>query len=1106
MVKKSYRRGTTSIGSEPLWYKNAIIYEIPIRAYCDSNRDGIGDINGLISKLDYLSELGVTAIWLLPFYPSPLRDGGYDISDYTSVHPMYGSLADFKRLLKEAHERGIRVITELVINHTSKDHPWFEKSRSSPPGSKWRNFYVWSDTDALYGETRIIFRDFEPSNWTWDPVAQAFYWHRFYCHQPDLNFDNPEVHKAVFKALDFWLDMGVDGLRLDAIPYLYEREGTNCENLPETHAFLKKLRAHVDQRYSDRMLLAEANQWPEDAAAYFGEGDECHMNFHFPLMPRMFMAVQLEDQFPIVDILRQTPEIPENCQWATFLRNHDELTLEMVTDEDRDYMYRVYAQDPTARLNLGIRRRLAPLLGTRQKVELMNGLLFSLPGTPVLYYGDEIGMGDNIYLGDRDGVRTPMQWSADRNAGFSEANPQKLYLPVISDLEYRYEAVNVEAQQNNPASLLWWMKRTIALRKQYPALSSGDLQMLPMDNPKILSFLRVLEEEKVLVVANLSRFHQCIELELPEFDGHVPVEMSGVVRFPKVTKAPYRLSLSPFGFMWFLLEPKEAASKSEASVPTFEIEESWTEIWTTSLRKELAKRLRSWVSERRWFRGKGVRQKGGSLDDVLVQSQRGDHALFTFTIEFAEAQPQTYLIPVALCSQGELEQVEAEQSHAIIAYLEGSEQRWAVVDSVATAVGAESILSLILSGSGAKGQGKTLGAPQPSLKAMVQVGLPHPKAAHFEQTNSTLLFGDQLLVKIYRQVEYGTNSELEIGEFLTNKVKGTSVPRVLGGLSYRAANGDDKAVIALVQEFVANQGTAWELSLDRVGSFFDAILTRTDLVCPAPYQLSRVAASAQAPSELGWDLIGSFLSLAKTLGQRTAEVHVALSSRKDRQSFAPEAFSTMHQQSIFQWTRGLLVRTFDALGRKTRQLPASVSGEVRELVKRQSEIEKLLRRVTRTKLDAQRIRCHGDLHLGQVLFTGDDFVLIDFEGEPARPLNERSYKRSPLRDVMGMNRSFNYVTESSLRSGRYRERDIELLRPWAGFWEDQVSRQYLAGYLEVARGRSFLPKTDEQIELLLSFFGIEKAVYEIGYEMNNRPDWLEIPVRGLTRILDAEGL
>ncbi|MGH9790604.1 MAG: maltose alpha-D-glucosyltransferase, partial [Candidatus Acidiferrales bacterium] len=431
------RRKQKPSAQDPLWYKDAIIYQLHVRAFADSNGDGIGDFRGLAGKLEYLRDLGITAIWLLPFYPSPLRDDGYDIADYTNVHPDYGTLTDFRQFLREAHELGLRVITELVVNHTSDQHAWFQRARHAPAGSALRNFYVWSDITDRYRDARIIFKDFEASNWTWDPVAQGHYWHRFYSHQPDLNFDNPEVHKALLRITDFWLEIGVDGMRLDAVPYLYECEGTNCENLPETHAFLKKLRKHVDENFADRMLLAEANQWPEDAVAYFGAADECHMAFHFPLMPRMFMANRMEDRYPIVDILEQTPSIPESCQWALFLRNHDELTLEMVTDEERDYMYRVYASDPRARINLGIRRRLAPLLeNDRRKIELMNGLLFSMPGTPIIYYGDEIGMGDNIFLGDRNGVRTPMQWSPDRNAGFSRADPQRLFLPPIMDPIY----------------------------------------------------------------------------------------------------------------------------------------------------------------------------------------------------------------------------------------------------------------------------------------------------------------------------------------------------------------------------------------------------------------------------------------------------------------------------------------------------------------------------------------------------------------------------------------------------------------------------------------------------------------------------------------------
>ncbi|HKK07788.1 MAG TPA: maltose alpha-D-glucosyltransferase, partial [Gemmatimonadota bacterium] len=540
----------------PDWYRDAILYEVPVRAFRDGNGDGIGDFRGLTEKLGYLQELGVTALWLLPFYPSPQRDDGYDIADYRDVHPDYGSLEDFRRFLDAAHERGLRVVTELVLNHTSDRHRWFRRARRAPAGSPERDYYVWSDDPERYAETRIIFQDFEPSNWSWDPEAEAYYWHRFYAHQPDLNFDNPRVHEELLDVVDFWLGMGVDGLRLDAVPYLYEREGTNCENLPETHAFLRKLRRHVDERFPGRMLLAEANQWPEDAVAYFGEGDECHMAFHFPLMPRLFMGIRMEDRFPIEDILAQTPPIPASAQWAIFLRNHDELTLEMVTDEERDYMYRVYAGERRARINLGIRRRLAPLLmNDRKKIELMYGLLLSLPGSPVLYYGDEIGMGDNIYLGDRNGVRTPMQWSGDRNAGFSEANPQRLYLPVITDPEYRYEAVNVESQIRNPSSLLWWVRRQVGMRRRHRAFGRGDLVPVEPENPKVLSFVRSHQDEVILVVANLSRFVQRAELELGAWEGRRPRELFGHTAFPEIGSGPYTVTLAPHAFYWFRLEP-----------------------------------------------------------------------------------------------------------------------------------------------------------------------------------------------------------------------------------------------------------------------------------------------------------------------------------------------------------------------------------------------------------------------------------------------------------------------------------------------------------------------------------------------------------------------
>src|SRR5437870_4222598 len=556
---------------DPLWYKDAIIYETHVKAFFDSNGDGIGDFPGLLEKLDYLQDLGVTCLWLLPFFPSPLRDDGYDIADYSNVHPNYGTLDDFKTFLKAAHDRNIQVVIELVINHTSDQHSWFQTARTAPSGSPDRNIYVWSDTDKKYSDARIIFTDTEKSNWTWDPVANAYYWHRFFSHQPDLNFDNPEVLERILQAMRFWLDMDVDGLRLDAIPYLIERDGTNCENLPETHAIIKRIRRELDERYHARMLLAEANQWPTDVRPYFGEGDECHMAFHFPVMPRIFMALRMEDRHPITDIMAQTPEIPPNCQWGMFLRNHDELTLEMVTADERDYMYLAYSADPKMKINVGIRRRLAPLMeNDRRRIELLNSLLFSFPGTPIIYYGDEIGMGDNIYLGDRNGVRTPMQWNADRNAGFSRTSPARLYSPVIMDPVVGYEAVNVEAQQADPSSLLHWTRNMIALRKLFRVFGRGTLEFLHPSNRKILAYIRRYEAEQVLCVANLSRFAQPVELDLSACDGMMPVEMLGYVEFPVIRREPYPLSLGPYGFLWFELhgEPQAIAARTSQTLET----------------------------------------------------------------------------------------------------------------------------------------------------------------------------------------------------------------------------------------------------------------------------------------------------------------------------------------------------------------------------------------------------------------------------------------------------------------------------------------------------------------------------------------------------------
>ena len=554
-AERPRKRATKKLSpaDEALWYKDAVIYQLHVKAFADSSGDGIGDFEGLTQRLDYIASLGVTAIWLLPFYPSPMRDDGYDIADFTDVHPDYGTRRQFRTFVRAAHKRGLRVITELVVNHTSDQHPWFIESRSSRESPK-RDWYVWSDDDHRYSDTRIIFTDTETSNWAWDQGTQQYYWHRFFSHQPDLNYDNPQVVKAITRVMQFWLDMGVDGLRLDAVPYLVERDGTSSENLPETHAVLKKLRAAMDERYPNRMLLAEANQRPEDTRPYFGDGDECHMAFHFPLMPRLWIALRKEDRTPIVEIMESTPAIPDDCQWALFLRNHDELTLEMVTDEERDYMWSEYAADRRARINLGIRRRLAPLVdNSRRRIELLNVLLLSMPGTPVIYYGDEIAMGDNVYLGDRNGVRTPMQWTGDRNAGFSTADAAALYSPVIVDPVYGYQAINVEAQERIPGSLLHWMRRVIAVRRRHPVFGRGTLEFLHPDNRQVLAYLREYEGVTILCVVNLSRFSQYVELDLRRYDGRVPVELVGHVRFPAIGELPYLLTFGPHGFYWFLL-------------------------------------------------------------------------------------------------------------------------------------------------------------------------------------------------------------------------------------------------------------------------------------------------------------------------------------------------------------------------------------------------------------------------------------------------------------------------------------------------------------------------------------------------------------------------
>jgi len=1110
--------GRVVLNDDPLWYKDAIIYELHVRAFLDSDGDGIGDFPGLTSKLDYLRDLGVTAIWLLPFYPSPLKDDGYDIADYTNVHPAYGTLHDFNVFLKEAHRRGLRVVTELVLNHTSDQHPWFQRARREPPGSRFRDFYVWSETPDRYADARIIFKDFEPSNWTWDALAKAYYWHRFYAHQPDLNFDNPQVRKAVLQVLDFWFELGVDGMRLDAVPYLYEREGTNCENLKETHAFLKDLRRHVEHGYRSRMFLAEANQWPEDACAYFGNGDECHMAFHFPLMPRLFMATRMESRFPILEILEQTPQIPEGSQWAIFLRNHDELTLEMVTDEERDYMYRVYAHDPNMRINVGIRRRLAPLVDSnRRKIELLNGLLLSLPGTPVIYYGDEIGMGDNVYLGDRDGVRTPMQWSADSNAGFSRANPQQLYLPIIIDPAYQYEALNVESQQKNPSSLLWWMKRLIAIRARFKSFGRGTIEFLHPENHKVLAFIRRAAEgvdarrageERVLVVANLSRFVQCVELGLSAYEGMVPVELFGRTPFPPIGTLPYFITLGPHGFYWFLLEPSRAPGAApaggEGAPPVLEVAGDWTGVFEGDARQLLERLLPAYLSRCRWFGGKAKHLRAATLLDVCPVTPASCAAFIRAV--YGDGEPETYFLPLAFAPGARAEAfAQAGSRTAVLAGLRTRAGDGVLIDAVHDPGFCAALLDAIARRKQFRGQAGVLQVSTTKVfRRLHPPGVPAPAPALLgaEQSNTSVVFGDRSILKLLRRVADGITPDLELGLFLTERTTFAHIAPVAGALEYRTGKRGQAATVGVLQAFVPNEGDAWRHALEAMSHFYErAMVERAAEPAEAPGGSLAARLSAPLPRP-AVELIGTYLDSARMLGTRTAQLHLALAGERSNPEFAPEPLTTHYQRSIYQSMRSQALSVLERLRKRLGTLPAAsrplaerVAGSERALIAR-------FQRILERRLAVSRIRCHGDYHLGQVLFTGKDFIIIDFEGEPARSLSERRLKRSPLRDVAGMVRSFHYAAWAAALKQTVDASAAGALAGWSEFWSWWVAQVFLRAYLETARDAPFVPKTQLELEVLLDAFLLEKAVYEIGYELNNRPDWIGIPLRGIARLLE----
>ena len=1279
--------------TDPLWYKDAVIYELHVRAFADSNNDGIGDFPGLLSRLDYLQDLGVTCIWLLPFFPSPLRDDGYDIANYVDVNPSYGTLNDFKLFLDAAHQRNMQVMIELVINHTSDQHPWFKAARLAPPSSAAREMYVWSDTDQLYKEARIIFTDTEKSNWTWDETAKAYYWHRFFSHQPDLNFDNPVVIEEVLKAMRFWLDMGVDALRMDAIPYLVERDGTTCENLPETHVAIKAIRAAIDADYENRLILAEANQWPADVRPYFGDGDECHMAFHFPLMPRIYMALRQEDRLPITDIMAQTPAIPDNCQWGLFLRNHDELTLEMVTDNERDYMYFAYSADPRMRINVGIRRRLAPLVdNNRRRIELLNSLLLSFPGTPIMYYGDEIGMGDNIYLGDRNGVRTPMQWNSDRNAGFSKCDPARLYFPVVMDPIYGYQVVNVEAQLSDQSSLLHWTRNMIALRKLFQVFGRGTLSFLNPTNRKILAYLRDLDRgdgshETVLCVANLSRFAQPVQLDLADHAGMEPVEMLGYVPFPPIDKTPYALTLAPYSFLWLELQPASAKAQevAEPTIVTLQSEgneaaaldlltKGWSGLIAGHGLALVESALPNWLTKQRWFGAKTrTIQSIRVLDWVELPSASPSNtsifasadlpsastiptALFFLEISYVDGSTDTYQLPLAYSTGAEADKYGRERPLGIVATLispagpailhdasiredfrqglltliernatlELSTTRTAalqVAASLAAAATGQTATEALDSGTASDllhhperathaqasgsavhlrpneifpadsseepqgtsseiasspstdtfntpvspaqnsssaitptpapldtqpGEAVPPSRPGPAtllsstsqqlqprespaagnrapvggrLEARSSIAFARARGTQHlssrvgsaEQSNTSVLYGDQLIMKLFRRVQPGENPDVEIGRFLTEVAHFPRIAPFLGEITITPENKNgnaEKTTIAMLQGLVANQGDGWQWFLDQLAEYFTAVAHRP----PPPNSSSPSFDSDRELCREIYEYAPPSLEAAALLGRRTAEMHLALATPTNDQAFAAEPITAADLTADARRIDAQINSTLEALKTKLSTLKDLIADDAGLLLSRRINLFARAHAITTGIPAGQRIRIHGDYHLGQTLRTtssvqsdsaAGDFILLDFEGEPARPLDERRRKQSPLKDVAGMLRSLSYVSYSALDSYIASSSETlsavasETLTAWSILWQNSASSEFLRTYRETIATNPTLLPSPHQSQSLLAAYLLEKALYELLYELNNRPAWLRIPLTGI---------
>lgn len=1128
---------------EPTWFKDAIIYQLHVKSFFDANNDGIGDFAGLIEKLDYIAALGVNTIWLLPFYPSPLRDDGYDIADYYGVHPDYGNIEDVHHFIEEAHKRGLRIITELVINHTSDQHPWFQRARRAPPGSPERNFYVWSDTDEKYSGTRIIFLDTEQSNWSWDSEAKAYYWHRFYSHQPDLNFDNPEVLDAVLEVMNYWLNLGVDGLRLDAVPYLVEREGTNNENLPETHEILKRIRAEVDEKFPGRLLLAEANQWPEDTQEYFGDGDECHMAFHFPLMPRMYMALAQEDRFPITDILRQTPVIPDNCQWAIFLRNHDELTLEMVTDKERDYLWDQYASESRARLNLGIRRRLAPLMQRdRRRIELLNSLLFSMPGTPIIYYGDELSMGDNIYLGDRDGVRTPMQWSPDRNGGFSKADPSRLMLPPIMDPLYGYNSINVEAQSRDSHSILNWTRLMLEVRQQYHAFGRGTLKMLYPANRRVLAYIREYtppggtgKTETILCLANVSRAAQAVELDLSAYAGYVPLEMTGGSLFPPIGELSYLLTLPPYGFYWFLLATETQYPDWYTPPPeplpdhvTLVLRKNVDDVVCEPSRKVLESDvLPAYLKKRRWFGGKGARLSDAQLvhctklpiPSKYDASQEFAHTLLAEISVNVSGQTQSYQIPLTVFFEDH--PVPALAHQLALARVRRTRRVGVLTDGIASEALAKGIVELLYRSQSAEqglmidstgevfddpavvssdtrvdGKASTIfRATSAFADANLNVADLEIRTLSVEQSNSSVIIGERAVLKLLRRLFVGSHPEVTMSGALTEGGFMNTAP--LLGYVYREDEQSEQTVLAVLQGYIPNQGNGWEWMLEHL----DRLNQETASLKSSEVGQEEVDADIAEKQKVALDELERFSS---AIGKRLGEMHTVLADRNDDPAFEPEVASEEHCHAWAQAVSWQLNEALGYLNKVQSSLPTQRDNDLAAaILKARDDIHALIAQLATRGEGSLLFRIHGDLHLGQILVAHDDAYFIDFEGEPTRPLPERSQKTSPFRDVAGMLRSFQYAAETAEASTSVleNERSHEIYVDFLNLFHERVHATFLQSYQDAANDVPHQWQSSDGKYAMINLFTLEKAAYEICYEAANRPEWLRIPLRGLSSIL-----